>query len=76
MPGDMLIVAGHYFQSNAQIGESRQRPTGPRLRWIEKGQESREGQARLVSDARLLVVRFDLPPRHPQNSVALSAEAR
>ena len=74
MPGDLLIVAGHHFQGDAELGESRQRLTGPRLRRIEEGQKPGEGQFRLVGDVRMLAVRFDLAPGDPQDPVALGAE--
>ncbi len=74
MPGDLLVVAGHHLQGDAEVGERVQRLAGPGLRRIEKGQESGEGQARLVGDVRLLTVRFDLPPSDPQDAVAVGAQ--
>ncbi len=74
MPGDLLIVAGHHFQGDAQVGEGGQRLTRPRLRRVKEGQESREGQVFLVGDVRLLAVCLDLPPRDPQDAVAVGAE--
>ena len=74
MPRDLLIVAGHHLHGDAEVGERRQRLTGPRLRRIEEGQEAGEGQLRLVGDVGVLAVRFDLAPRDPQRPVAIGAK--
>ena len=75
MPGDLFVVAGHDFQDDAEVGEGSQRLARPRLRRIEKGQESGEGQVFLVGDIRFLAVRFDLAPCDPQGPITLGAKA-
>ena len=57
MPGDLLIVASHHFQGDAQIGKGSQRLTRARLRRIEEGQKAGQGQVFLVGDVRMVAVR-------------------
>ena len=63
MPGNLLIVAGHYFNGDTELGEGGQCLTGPRLRRIEEGQKTGKGQLGFIGDIRMLAVHFDLPPR-------------
>ena len=75
MPGHLLVVAGHDFDGDAEVGEGGQRLARTRLRRIEKGQKSREGQVFLVGDVRVLAVGFDFPPCDPEDPIALGAKA-